>query len=59
MESTMSPAPCGGDTWSHKSAIGLINRMLSRLFPPIRGKQTSSSKRDCTLKSMASGKKPT
>jgi hypothetical protein len=32
--------------------------MLSRLFPPIRGKQTSSSKRACTCKSMANGKNP-
>jgi hypothetical protein len=30
MERTMSPAPWGGDTGSHKSATGLINRMLSR-----------------------------
>jgi hypothetical protein len=37
------PAPREGDTWPHKSAMGLINRMLSRLFPLIRGKQTSSS----------------
>jgi hypothetical protein len=30
-----------------KSATGMINRMLSRLFPPIRGKQTRSLKRAC------------
>jgi hypothetical protein len=32
-------------TGSHKSAMGLINKMLSRLFPLIRGKKNSSSKR--------------
>jgi hypothetical protein len=41
MESTMSPAPWRGVTWSHKSAMGLINRMLLRLFLPIRGNQTA------------------
>jgi hypothetical protein len=45
MECTMSPVSWEGNTWSHKSAMGLINRMLSKLFPPVRGKQTSSSKR--------------
>jgi hypothetical protein len=38
MESTMSTAPWGGDKWSHKSAMRPIDRMLSRLFSPIRGK---------------------
>jgi hypothetical protein len=58
MERTMSPASRGGDTWPHKSAMGLINRMLSRLFPSIRGKQTSSLKRACVHESMAYGKNP-
>jgi hypothetical protein len=56
-ESTMSPAPWG-DTGSHKSATGLIDRMLSRLFPLIRGKQTSSSKRARACESETNGKNP-
>jgi hypothetical protein len=39
--------------------MGLIDRMLSRLFPPIRSKQTSSSKRAHTRESTANGKNVT
>jgi hypothetical protein len=50
--------PARGDTGSHKSATGLTNKMLSKLFPPVRGKQTSSSKRAHACESMASDKNP-
>jgi hypothetical protein len=52
------PCTLKGDTWSHKSATGLINRMLSRVFPHIRGTQTSSSKTARVHESMADGKNP-
>jgi hypothetical protein len=69
MESTMSPVSgegvinlhfctLGRDTWSHKSATGLINKMLSRLFPPVMGKQTSSLKRACACESTVNDKNP-
>jgi hypothetical protein len=35
--SYLSPTSLEGDTGSHKSATGLINRMLSRLFHPHKG----------------------
>jgi hypothetical protein len=58
MEKSMSPASGGEETWPPKSATGLINRMLSRLFTPIRGKQFSSSKRAHAYESMTNGKNP-
>jgi hypothetical protein len=53
----MSPSPWGV-AWSHKSSTGLINRMLSKLFPSIRDKQTSSLKRVCMHESMTKEKNP-
>jgi hypothetical protein len=38
--------------------MGLIDRMLSRLFLPIRGKQTSSLKSAHVYKPTTSGKNP-
>jgi hypothetical protein len=45
-----------GVTGSHKSATGVINKILSRLPTFKKGKQTSSSKKAC--KSSANEKSP-
>jgi hypothetical protein len=41
----MSPASWEGDTWPHKSATGLLKQNALKVVSPIRGKQTSPSKK--------------
>jgi hypothetical protein len=57
--STCIPAPWGGDTGSHKSATGLINRMLSRLFPLNKGQTDHFIKEDPCMWIHSQWKKPT
>jgi hypothetical protein len=58
MESTMSPAPWEGDTWPHKSVMGLIDRMLSRLFPLTKGQTDQLIEESLRMQTHANGKNP-